>query len=214
MKRLSLLANPGAPLRLVCLPGAAMSADHIAAEGWGADLQARGVRADVHAVDLQAQRLDGADAIDQLAAELLQPARAAGARVWLLGISLGGWQSVLCAARHPGLVDGLCLLSPYPGERPAWQQIARAGGLDAWVPAPGDDPALEVWAWWQRPPPHAAVWLGYGLQDRFADGVTRMADRLPAHAVHRIEGGHDWVCWRRLWHRFLDGGALVAANPA
>lgn len=207
-----------APLRLVCLPGAAMSAADIAAQGWGADLQVRGLRVDMDALDLQAQRLDGADAIDRLAAEVLRPARDTGARVWLAGISLGGWQAVLCAARHPGLVDGLCLLSPYPGDRLAWQPIERAGGLDAWVPEAGDDPALAVWAWWRCPAPNVAVWMGYGLQDRFADGMARMAARLPAHAVQRIEGGHDWACWRRLWQHFLDNGvawpARAGAAPA
>lgn len=197
-----------APLRLCWLPGAAMRADDIAGQPWGADLAAQGIAADMDAIDLQTDRLDGADAIDRYAAEVLRPARAAGQRVWLAGISLGGWQSVLCAARHPTLVDGLCLFSPYPGDRLAWARIARAGGLDAWVPDPAEpDPALAVWAWWRRPPRGLRVWMGYGRADRFADGMDRMADRLATgtagHTVHRIDADHDWACWQRLWGDFL-----------
>ncbi|QIM52423.1 alpha/beta hydrolase-fold protein [Hydrogenophaga crocea] len=200
-----------APVRLCWLPGAAMRAEDIAAQPWGAALAAHGFAADMDAIDLEPERLDGADAIDRCAGEVLRPAREAGQRVWLAGISLGGWQSVLCAARHPGLVDGLCLFSPYPGDRLAWRRIAQAGGLDAWTPEPHEsDPALAVWAWWRRPPRSLRVWLGYGSADRFGDGMDRMAERLQGapdrHAVHRIDADHDWACWHRLWGDFLHHG--------
>jgi len=83
------------------------------------------------AVDLQAQRYDGADAIEALATEWLRPARDAGRRVWLGGLSLGGWQAVLCARRHPGLLDGLCLLAPYVCARIAGLDVGYAVGLYA-----------------------------------------------------------------------------------
>lgn len=199
-----------APLRMVWLPGAAMTAADIAAQGWDAEAADQGHAIDMVAIDLQAQRFDGADAIDALVAEWLQPARDAGARLWLGGLSLGGWQAVLCASRHPALLDGLCLLAPYPGDRVAWGAIERAGGLDTWSgPAPGEtDPALTVWAWWKRPPQRPRVWMGYGRQDRFADGMDRMAARLGAAQVQRVDGGHDWACWRPLWSAFLTSGAL------
>lgn len=195
--------------RLVWLPGAAMGAADVAAQGWDAEAAAAGQAVDMVALDLQAQRYDGADAIDALAAEWLRPARDAGHRVWLGGLSLGGWQAVLCARRHPDLLDGLCLLAPYPGDRLAWNAIQRAGGLDAWPgPAPGDgDPAFEVWAWWKHAPPRPVAWMGYGRQDRFAAGMDRMAARLPAERVLLTDGGHDWACWRSLW------SALVARQP-
>lgn len=193
------------PWRMVWLPGAAMTAADVAAQGWDAEAARAGQAIDMLSIDLQAQRYDGADAIDALARDWLRPARKAGHRVWLGGLSLGGWQAVLCARRHPDLVDGLCLLAPYPGDRLVWNAIEAAGGLDAWPgPAPDEaDPAFEVWAWWRRVPAPPAVWLGYGRQDRFAEGMDRMAARLPADRVLRIDGGHDWACWRPLWSAFL-----------
>lgn len=203
-----------APGRLVWLPGAMMTAADVAAQGWSVEAAATGWTVDMVAIDLQAQRHDGADAIDALAAQCLRPAREAGRRVWLGGLSAGGWQAVLCACRHPELVDGLCLLAPYPGDRLAWNTIERAGGLDAWTgPAPDEaDPAFEVWAWWRRVPPRPVVWMGYGRQDRFADGMDRMAARLPPGRVLRIDGGHDWACWRTLWSAFLAQRAWQAAE--
>lgn len=197
-----------APWRLVWLPGAAMSAEEVLAQAWDAEAAALGLAIDMQAIDLQAERFDGADAIGALLAEL-RSVREQVPRLWLGGLSLGGWQSVLCAQRQPGLLDGLCLLAPYPGDRLAWNAIEQDGGLDVW-PGPdaeqAHDPAFEVWSWWrqrERAPAGPEVWMAYGQHDRFADGMDRMAARLPAERVQRLDGGHDWPCWRQAFSRFL-----------
>lgn len=205
-----------APWRLLWLPGAAMSAEDVLAQRWDAEAAALGLDIDMQAVDLQAERFDGADAIDALLAEL-RALRAQVPRLWLGGISLGGWQSALCAQRAPGLLDGLCLLAPYPGDRLAWNAIEQDGGLDVW-PGPdaqqAHDPAFEVWHWWRERERHAQgpqVWMAFGRHDRFADGMERMAARLPAARVHRLEGGHDWACWRPAFSFFLAQQAARGA---
>src|SRR5690606_39228483 len=38
-------------------------------------------------------------------------------RIWMAGISLGGFLALAHAARYPRLLEGLCLLAPYPGTR-------------------------------------------------------------------------------------------------
>ena len=197
-----------APWRLLWLPGAAMSAEDVLAQRWDAEAAGLGLHIDMQAIDLQAERFDGADAIGALV-DTLRAARAQVQRLWLGGLSLGGWQAALCAQRQPGLLDGLCLLAPYPGDRLAWNAIELAGGLDVW-PGPdaqqAHDPAFEVWSWWrerERDPHGPEVWMGYGQQDRFADGMQRMAARLPAERVARLDGGHDWACWRPAFSHFL-----------
>lgn len=204
-----------APWRLVWLPGAAMVAGDIVARGYEAVAAAQGLAIDLMAVDLQAARMDGADALEPLVAQQLRPARATGVRICLAGISLGGWQAVLCAQRWPDAVDALCLLSPYPGERGVWRRIEAAGGLDAWVPpAVADDPVFDTWAFWRRPPATLPVWMGYGRRDRFADGMARMAARLPAAAVQVIDGDHDWACWDALWRAYVAQARHLAPEAA
>lgn len=204
-----------APWRLVWLPGAAMAAEDIVARGYEAVATSYGLAIDLMAVDLQATRMDGADALEALVAQQLRPARERGVRICLAGISLGGWQAVLCARRWPDALDALCLLSPYPGERGVWRRIEAAGGLDAWVPpAEPDDPVLDTWAWWQHPPARLPVWMGHGRRDRFADGMARMAARLPARSVHVIEGDHDWACWDALWRAYVGQAAHLVPEGA
>ena len=54
------------------------------------------------------------------------------------------------------------------------------------------------------------VYFGYGLQDRFADGMHQMAGRLPGAITCTPAGGHDWPVWRALWADFLDRGHFPA----
>ena len=86
-------------------------------------------------------------------------------------------------------------------------EIVRTGCLAAWQPGPlaQCDEERRIWRFLQargagRPP----LYLGYGREDRFAQGLDLMAQALPPAAVMVIEGGHDWSTWSALWERFLD----------
>ena len=50
--------------------------------------------------------------------------------------------------------------------------------------------------------------MGYGTDDRFAQGHRTLAGLLPAAHVDAVPGGHDWAPWRRLWARWLDRALL------
>ena len=52
------------------------------------------------------------------------------------------------------------------------------------------------------------VYLGCGLQDRYAFAHRLLADALPPGAAHFVQGGHDLATWRTLWEKFLDSGWL------
>ncbi len=136
-----------------------------------------------------------------------RPVRRGCGTVWLGGISLGGSFVLDYAATDAGPWDGLCLLAPYPGNRLLIREIVRTGRLAACQPPPlaDSDEERRIWRFIQarggaRPP----VYLGYGRDDRFAQGLDLMAQTLPPAAVQVIEGGHDWTTWSTLWERFLD----------
>jgi len=59
------------------------------------------------------------------------------------------------------------------------------------------------------------VHLGFGSEDRFADGHRMLAAALPPEMVQVVPGGHDWPVWRQLWDNFLDTrlGALRSSAP-
>ena len=122
------------------------------------------------------------------------------------------------AARHPGRVDGLFLLAPYPGNRLLSGAIGAAGGPVAWAAAHAADHADDeenVWRWLAQhgPAGKPEIYFAHADADRFADGQRMMAQLLPPQRVDLIAGGHDWPSWRRLWNNFLDRhGARVVGH--
>jgi pimeloyl-ACP methyl ester carboxylesterase len=194
--------------RMVWLPGAFDAPADFVQAGFDAAVARRGIDLDLQFVDLALDHLGDRSAIERLARDVARPARAAGCgAVWLGGISLGGSFVLDYAATDAGPWDGLCLLAPYPGNRLLLGEIARAGCLAAWRPGPRaeSDEERRIWRFIQargaeRPP----LFLGYGREDRFAQGLDLMAQALPQAAVQVIEGGHDWPTWSKLWELFMD----------
>ena len=194
--------------RMVWLPGAFHAPEDFVHAGFDTAVARRGLEIDLQFADLALDHLGDRSAIERLARDIVRPARTAGcSAVWLGGISLGGSFVLDYAATDAGPWDGLCLLAPYPGNRLLIGEIALAGCLAAWQPGPlaESDEERRIWRFIQargagRPP----LYLGYGRDDRFAQGLDLMTQALPPATVQVIEGGHDWSTWSALWERFLD----------
>jgi pimeloyl-ACP methyl ester carboxylesterase len=206
-----------APTLLVLLPGANMTPDELQAEGFLDAVRARGLAVDVLAAHTHLGLVYEGRVLERLESEVLTPARARGhRRIWLAGISLGGFIALTYAMRHPGRIAGVVLLAPYLGRRPLVQAVAAAGGAAAWRgtarPRDAQDIDHELWQWLSALPPEAPpLYLGYGSDDRFAEGHRLLAELLPPGHVRQVPGGHDWAPWRRLWAEWLDRGLLDAS---
>jgi pimeloyl-ACP methyl ester carboxylesterase len=198
----------GADSVLIMLPGALMTPQHMVAAGLLAEVQRRALALDVIAPDLHAEGADNRLALRALEADWLAPARARYRRVWLGGISRGGQLALSCLAGRQGEMHGLCLLAPYAGGRITTNAIRRAGGLAAWQAGVDleNDPDVRLWHWLKQPLPEVPVFMGYGEQDRFADGMQMLAQQLPQARHATVPGEHDWAAWLPLWQGFLDLG--------
>lgn len=201
--------NGGTTL-LVLLPGAYMTAADYVEAGFLAAVTRRRLTLDLKIVDLDLASISGGEALPALQTQILEPARQRYAKVWLGGISLGGLLALCHNADTPGAVDGLCLLAPYPGSRLTTNAIARAGGMDVWQADAEqlNDPEFRAWRWLQQPPADFPVFVGYGTEDRFAEGMAQIAGCFPSDARCAVPGGHDWPAWQVLWEHFLDSGKL------
>ena len=210
---LSPLQTCGAPNLIVLLPGAYMTPEDFEKAGVFAAVSQRQLALDIAAVDLDFAAISDGTALPALQAEILEPARQQGyKKIWLGGISLGGLLALCHNADTPGSVDGLCLIAPYPGSRLTTNAIKRAGGLEVWEPTEIDlaDPEFRAYRWLKAPPAGFPVFVGYGTEDRFAEGMCTIAERFPANARCALPGDHDWPVWRDLWEYFLDLGHFSA----
>lgn len=202
-----------APALAILLPGALQQPEDLVRAGFIDTVRQRAVSLDLALPDLGLEYIGdstGGAVLQRINDCVVQPARRNNYReIWLVGISIGGFIAISYAQRYPGLISGLCLLGPYPGNRILTGQIKAAGGLQQWSAnsAADDDAERRVWRWLNAQREQTAgmqIHLGYGCEDRFLTGQKLMAEPLAAHTVDTVAGGHDWPAWQQLWANFID----------
>lgn len=197
-----------APTRVLLLPAAYTGPEDFVREGFVRAVRERGLALDLMFVELSLQHLTDRTVLRRLRHELVLPSRAAGCRtLWLGGLSLGGFVALAYAERYPQEIDGLCLFAPYLGNRIITGEIERTGGLQQWMPGElaEEDDERRIWRYVKgQSERKVPLHLGFGSEDRFADGHRLMAAALAPASVDSVSGEHDWPTWRRLWENFLD----------
>ena len=198
--------NAPAATQMIWLPGAYDSAEHFVQAGFAQAVAQRRLRMDLRFVDLDMQHLDDRAALRRLRNEIVLPACASGASVWLGGISLGGMAALDYASCFGGELEGLCLFAPYLGNRMLIDEITAAAGLHAWEPGElaEADTERRIWRFIQAGAGARPLFLGFGRNDRFAAAHELLAAALPEARVNVIDGAHDWRTWGTLWEEFLD----------
>jgi len=219
-RRYSAPAAAQDPILLVLLPGAGISVEDFAENGMIDAVHARGLAVDIAATapDLELYLDGGITAA--LHRAIIEPALSQGyARIWLLGISMGGMGALLYAAAYEAEIEGVILLAPFLGTRGTIAELGRAGGLASWAAAGSAATVTEqrmltgLQSFARRQPASPVLYLGYGQDDRFAAGHRLLADALPCGHVVTATGGHDWATWATLWQRVLDA-APFTTTPA
>lgn len=190
---------------VIMLPGRGDRADAFISQGF--QEQGSSLGFDTVAVDAHFGYYMKRSLLPRLHEDIVLPARAAGYKnIWLLGISMGGFGSLLYAAEHPDEVDGVILLAPYLGDRKLAEEVDAAGGLASWSGEGSrfKDYEIGVWTWLQgatNGQQQTPVILGYGESDGSAKTHAVLGDALAPSRVYTLEGGHKWTTWRPLWDR-------------
>jgi pimeloyl-ACP methyl ester carboxylesterase len=197
---------------LVLLSGTFSTPEDFVREGFVDAAREHGIEAEIVMAETRLAWFADGSMVDRIRAGVVAPARERGAqRIWFAGISLGALASLCYAARRQGELEGMVLISPYPGTRPILNEIEAAGGLASWQPdiGPEGDLEREAWHWLaNRGKDEPEVHCYFGSGDRFADGQRKMAQTLPVAHVHEVPGGHEWKDWRRMWNEVLERNTL------
>lgn len=210
--------SPGSPearCLVIFLPGRGDTPEHFVRNGFPEDLRRAGSRCALRGVDVHLGYFFERTITERLREDVIAPAQAEGyEEIWLVGISLGGFGSLLYTKDHPGDIAGIVAIAPYLGERELTDEIAAAGGVESWVPreTPRRKDLLAFWAWlkgYRHPDAdHPPLFLAFGAGDRFAQANELVGDLLPADHIFRVRGGHTWATWRRAWDAFLASGSV------
>ena len=209
-----------APTLLVMLPGAYSRPAEFVDEGFVDAVRQRGLAVDITIADAHRGYFMARSVLERLHEDIVLPARREGyRRIWLLGISLGGFGALAYGARHGDTIDGIVALAPYLGTRELLQDIEGAGGPAAWLALqpPGDNGNVErdTWRWLAAlATEKLPVYLGCGREDRLRDASRLLARALPDRRYDEVAGDHDWPAWRTLWSNWLDRRLLTAGCGA
>lgn len=168
--------------------------------------------ADMLVADVHAGYYFRRSMLERLHKDVIEPVKLCGyTKIWLVGISLGGFGALLYARDNASELYGLMLLAPYVGESDLIREISDAGGLQSWNPGiiKADDYAHRIWRWLKHEyvdrntNSPIEIYLGFGDRDRFARANALLAEILPVERVVTLHGGHDWKTWREVWRSFL-----------
>lgn len=216
MRALTDAAHPArrAATCIIMLPAAYSTAEDFVREGFASAVRSRRLDIDLVFTSLEFEHVTDRSMLARLRREIVLPARAEHAAVWLGGISLGAYIALCYAAEHARELAGLCLFAPYLGSHIITGEIERASGPAAWEAGAvaADDEERRVWSFIKHRPAALGLHLGLGREDRFAHRHRLLAQALPTAVVDSVPGGHDWPTWRTLWENFLDA-RLTHASP-
>jgi hypothetical protein len=209
-----LLACDARPTTLiVMLPGVYDKPQDFIDQGFVKAVRERAIHADVLLADAHLGYYNNQQIVDKLHDEVILPAKAKGyQKIWLVGISLGGYGSMLYSMSKPNLVSGFFLLAPYMGSREVSSEIQSQGGLRKWSSDVQGNMDVDLWRWLKGYTTEQAelplAFIGFGTSDRFFKPNSLLADVLPKGRSFAIPGGHGWETWLKLWGGFLDVSPL------
>ena len=194
---------------IVFLPGAYDAPQDFIDQGFVSAVRRQKVHADIQLVDAHMGYYTNQQILQRLDSEVIKPARLKGyTRIWFVGISLGGYGTLLYAMNHPQVIDGFFIMAPFMGPRDIPAQIEKQGGLKSWSSDIQGNADVDLWRWLQgystAKPGLPQAFLGYGANDRFAQPNGVLAQVLPPSHTFVTPGGHDWPVWQKLFNSFLD----------
>jgi pimeloyl-ACP methyl ester carboxylesterase len=209
-------ADARADTLIVFLPGAQEVPIDIVKEGFVEQVRARNIDADVIVIDSHIGYFLKRTFDVRIRTDIIEPARAKGYKsIWLAGISLGGFGSLMYSRIFPGEIDGVIAIAPFIASNDVLNEVIDAGGLVRWqpeLPLKTDDYQRDLLLWLRGYADPAAkrptLYIGYGSKDGLAQFQTLIDKVLPPDRLLAAPGGHDWPPWKQMWGDVLDRAPL------
>jgi hypothetical protein len=212
--------NARADTLIVFLPGAQEVPLDIVKQGFVEQVRARNIDADVMVIDSHIGYFLKRTFDVRIRTDIIEPARAKGYKsIWLAGISLGGFGSLMYSRIFPGDIDGVIAIAPFIASNDVLNEVIDAGGLARWkpeLPLQPDDYQRDLLLWLRgynysdsdKNATRPQLYIGYGSKDGLAQFQTLIGTILPPDRLLAAPGGHDWPPWKQMWGDVLDRAPL------
>lgn len=140
--------------------------------------------------------------VQRLKEDIIEPAKKQGINeIWMMGISLGGFGSLLYREDYPEDLQGIVILAPYLGKEKSLKAYLNDDKSSEHFP---DAERLAFWQYIEKTATEKpAVTLAYGSRDKFASLNDWLAGKLAREKVIKQKGSHNWRTWKQLWPEAL-----------
>lgn len=162
---------------------------------------ANGFAFDLVAVNAHFKYYSGQTLIERLKSDIVDPAKIGGYKhIHFIGISLGGFGSLLYLRDYPDDISTITILAPYLGEKEYYQHL-----FDERLRTPENLDKKNIWPWLETMPEETRrkIFLGYGDEDKFAPANSALAALLPPEHTLVVAGRHRWTTWQQIWPGLL-----------
>lgn len=192
---------------IVFIPGLFDTAIKFKKEEFFSIARAAGIKDDLLAAGIHVEHLIQDKLFTRMDNDIFIPAKKAGYKnIWLVGLSLGGLNSLLYFQAHTDEICGVVLLAPFLSETLSTQDIIKASGFKVWqaeqakFKQPVEQKIQDLWAWMQKEN-LVSVYLGYGNKDLYLPTHQRLAKLLDKKNITVVDGKHDWRAARAIWQQ-------------
>jgi hypothetical protein len=198
---------------IVFLPGAREVPQDLITEGFVKQVRDRNIDADIQVIDSHIGYFLKRTFDVRIRDDIINPARQRGyEQIWLAGISLGGFGSLMYPMIYPEGIDGIIAMAPYIADNHIWKEVTEGGGLAKWnapQPLKSGDYQRTLMQWLagyrdlnanKRP----KLFIGFGSTDGQPEFDKLNAGAIPESNILRAPGGHDWPPWKQMWGDVLE----------
>lgn len=214
---------------IIFLPGLYDTAEVFKKKQFFTVAREAGIKADFVAASIHVDHLLQGKLNERMNKDILQDAVKYGYKnIWLVGLSLGGLNSLLFYSKHPQKICGVVVLAPYLAGKSMAKEILAAGGIKKWQAKPasqketGEVEIIEqykLWQWLKEQNTKnklGQVYIGYGDRDTYVAAGNILASLLDKKNVTVIEGRHNLKTAIKLWKQQLltrkQTGLLQSCN--
>lgn len=197
---------------IIFLPGLYDTADTFKKEKFFAIARKAGIKADMVAASIHIGHLIKEMMLMRIETDIFQHAKDVGYdNIWLVGVSLGGLNSLLFYQKHKKDICGVVVLAPYLADEALTKELQQAGEIKNWQPKSAEKKVLEqklqsLWVWLKEQDSKnllKQIFLGYGKQDRYIEAMKILQSTLDKKNITAVEGKHGWIAGRKIWQQQL-----------
>ena len=199
---------------IIFLPGLYDTAEIFKEEQFFTIARKAGIKADMVAASIHIDHLLQEMMVERIEVDILKQAKKAGYNnIWLVGVSLGGLNSLLFYRKHHKEICGVVVLAPYLADKDLTKELKLAGGIKNWHPKSVIDKEVInqqlqfLWVWLKEQDNKntlSQIYIGYGDKDKYAEANEFLVARLDKKNVTVISGAHEWKTGQILWQKQLS----------